>query len=62
MRAIEEKILRRWTSESLARRIAEGEQLLVELREQPGWMRELVVVELAAKRRLLHHLRSVRAA
>lgn len=52
-----EKILSGWTPDTLARRIAEGEELLVEFRVEPKWMREAVRVELGRKRELLGILR-----
>ena len=52
-----EKILSVWTPETLAQRIAEGEELLVEFRREPQWMSEVVQVELGKKRELLDALR-----
>ena len=52
-----EKILSVWTPETLAQRIAEGEELLVEFRREPQWMSEVVQVELGKKRELLDVLR-----
>lgn len=57
MRTGFEKLLERWTPESLASRIAEGEKLLFEFDEEPAWMRELVQIELGRKRQLLTVLR-----
>lgn len=54
----QEKLLEAWTPEGLARRIAEGEQLLVDLCSEPAWMSELVIAELHRKRRLLRSLRA----
>lgn len=54
----QEKLLAAWTPEALARRIAEGEQLLADLRAEPRWMSELVNAELVRKRRLLRTLRA----
>ena len=52
-----EKLLRIWTPETLARRIEEGENLLVEFSREPPWMGELVAAELVRKRVLLTCLR-----
>ena len=53
-----DKLLNIWTPETLARRIAEGEGLLVEFSREPLWMSELVAAELVRKRALLTSLRA----